>query len=364
MKNVLHLCESSDTGGAESVLISIVERLDKSRFASMVCLLSDGWLKDQLDARGVETFIIPQPRRFDFGWLIHAYRLLREKKIHVMHSHEFATNFYSSVLSRFTGIPVIATSHGKNYYSDKLRRRMSYRFVAKHAQLVAVSRDMKQFLVDRVGIPAEFVAVVHNGIDLERYAKGNASDTMRRELSVDHAQYVIGTVGNLFVVKGQVHLLRAFKEVLARAPGGVLLIAGEGDQMVPLQEECRALGIQDEVRFLGFRSDVPRILGALDVFVLPSLSEGLPLSVLEALALERPVVVTRVGGNAEIVEDGVTGYLVAPADPQALAEKTLTLLGDATLSRRLGKVGRERVEKEFSLEHMVSEYQSLYEKSH
>lgn len=364
MKNVLHLCESSDTGGAESVLISIVERLDKARFRSTVCLLSGGWLKDQLDARGVETFVIPQPSSFDVGWLLRAHRLLRERSIDVMHSHEFATNFYSTVLSVVTGIPVIATSHGKNYYSDKLRRRLAYRFVARHGRLVAVSHDLKRFMSEQVGIPPEQISVVHNGIDLRRYSFESVPGTVRHELGIDDAQYVLGTVGNLFAVKGQVYLLRAFKQVVDRAPTSVLLIAGDGDQLIPLKQECESLGIAGQVRFLGFRGDVPRLLQAFDVFVLPSLSEGLPLSILEALSLERPVVATAVGGNGEIIESDVSGYLVPPADPESLAKTILRVLGDTALSTRLGKAGRNRVEKAFSLENMVMEYQSLYEKRH
>ncbi len=364
MKNVLHLCESSETGGAESVLISIVERLDKSRYRSTVCLLSEGWLKDQLVARGVETFVIPQPRSFDFGWLLRAHRLLRERSIDVMHSHEFATNFYSSVLSAITGIPVIATSHGKNYYSDNLRRRLAYRFVARHAQLVAVSHDLKRFMSERVGIPPEQIRVVHNGIDLKRYSIESAPGAVRHELGIDDAQYVLGTVGNLFAVKGQVYLLRAFKQVLDRAPASVLLIAGDGDQRMPLQQECERLGISGRVHFLGFRGDVPRLLQAFDVFVLPSLSEGLPLSILEALSLERPVVATAVGGNGEIIESDVSGFLVPPADSESLANAILKVLGDTAVSTRLGKAGRNRVEKAFSLDGMITEYQSLYEKGH
>lgn len=364
MKNVLHLCESSDTGGAESVLISIVEHLDKTKFGSTVCLLSEGWLKDELEARGVETFVIRQPRPFDFGWLVRAHRLLREKCIDVMHSHEFSTNFHATLLSVVTGIPLIATSHGKNYYSDKLRRRVAYRFVARHGKMVAVSHDLKRFMIERVGIPPEQISVVHNGIDLKRYSPDDISSAVRREVGIDAAQYVLGTVGNLFAVKGQVYLLRAFRQVLDHAPTSVLLIAGDGDQLMPLQQECQNLGIAERVRFLGFRGDVPRLLQAFDVFVLPSLSEGLPLSILEALSLERAIVATNVGGNSEIIENGLNGYLVPPADPDSIAKAILRLLGDPALATRLGRAGRNRVEEAFSLENMIWEYQSLYEHGH
>lgn len=363
MKNVLHLCESSDTGGAESVLVSLVESLDKSCYKSVVCLLSDGWLKTQLDKRQIETIVIPQPRSFDLVWLFRLYRLLRDRTIHVMHSHEFATNVYASLLSRVTGIPVVTTAHGKNYYAEKWRRRAAYRFVARQSVMVAVSSDLKRFLAQRVGIPTGRIRVVHNGIDLSRYKVQERSHTVRAELGISTGQPIIGTVGNLFAVKGQTYLLRACKTVASIYPNFVLLVAGEGEQLGPLEKEASDLGISGNVRFLGFRDDVPSLLQAMNVFVLPSLSEGLPLSVLEAFALQKPVVATNVGGIPEIVQDGATGYLVPPRNPEALAEKIIMFLRNPQMAANMGRAGRKKVEDDFSLEKMVREYQALYEEA-
>jgi glycosyltransferase involved in cell wall biosynthesis len=223
IKNVLHLCESSETGGAESVLISLVEGLDKNRYSSVVCLLSDGWLKVELEKRQIETVVIPQPHSFDVSWLLSVYRLLNDRGIHLMHSHEFATNVYASMLSWVTGTPVIATAHGKNYYGDKWRRRLVYRFVARQSVMVAVSEDLKQFLVERVGIPHSSICVVHNGIDFSRYSIQKRAKDTRGELGVSESQRVIGTVGNLFAVKGQAYLLKACKKVAGMFPDFVLL---------------------------------------------------------------------------------------------------------------------------------------------
>lgn len=364
MKNVLHLCESSDTGGAESVLISMVEGIDKNRYRSLVCLLNDGWLKVELEKRRIETVVIPQPRSLDLRWLLEVRRLLKDRDIHVMHSHEFATNVYASVLSWFTGIPVVATAHGKNYYGEKWRRRVAYRFVARQSAMVAVSDDLKRFLVRQVGIPPSNIRVIHNGIDLGRYAVQERARALRKELGLSSDQRVVGTVANLFAVKGQTYLLRACRAVARVFPNLVLLVAGEGEQLAPLEKEASDLGIADKVKFLGFRSDVPALLQEMEVFILPSLSEGLPLSVLEALALQKPVVATHVGGIPEIVEDGVTGYLVPPRNPEALAERIILLLSDPQTAARFGEVGRKRVEEAFGLEQMIRNYQSLYDEKH
>jgi sugar transferase (PEP-CTERM/EpsH1 system associated) len=361
VKNILHLCESSETGGAESVLIRLVEGLDKNRYRSMVCLLSDGWLKDQLEKRRIETVVIPQPHSFDVRWLLRAYRLLKEHQIHVMHSHEFATNVYASFLSWVTGVPVVATAHGKNYYGDKWRRRAAYRFAARHSVMVAVSNDLKRFLTERIGILPRHIRVVHNGIDLHQYSASETNAAIRAHLGIGTGQRVIGTVGNLFAVKGHTYLLKACKAVVGAYPNILVLIAGEGDQLGALEKEASDLGIAANVRFLGFRDDVPALLHAMDVFVLPSLSEGLPLAILEALALGKPVVATHVGGIPEVVQDGLTGFLVAPKDPQALAEKILLLLRHPETASDLGRAGRRRVEDAFSIKKMIHEYQWLYE---
>lgn len=364
MKNVLHLCESSDTGGAESMLVSLVDGLDKTRYRSLVCLLSEGWLNGQLEKRRIETVVIPQPYSFDFPWLFRAYRLLRERSIDVMHSHEFATNVYASLLSRVTGIPVITTVHGKNYYGERGRRRLAYRFVARQSRMVAVSQDLKRFLMQRVAIPSDRIRVVHNGIDLGRYAvQAENHRSVRNDLGIGPDQRVIGTVGNLFAVKGQVYLLRACQAVARTFPDFVLLVAGEGDQLGALEKEASDLGIANNVKFLGFREDVPVLLQAMDIFVLPSLSEGLPLSVLEALSLQKPVVATNVGGIPEIVEDGVTGFLVPPKNPDALAKAILQMLQHPRIAADMGQAGRKRVEEDFGLAKMLREYQSLYEEA-
>ena len=364
MKNVLHLCESSDTGGAESVLISLVEGLDKNRYSSVVCLLSDGWLRVELEKRQIETVVIPQPHSFDVPWLVRVYRLLKDRGIHLMHSHEFATNVYASLLSRVTGIPVVTTAHGKNYYGDKWRRRLAYRFVARQSVMVAVSNDLKRFLAQRVGIPPGRIRVVHNGIDLSRYKAQQSCHAVRAELGISASQRVIGTVGNLFAIKGQTYLLRACKALASTYPNFVLLVAGEGEQLGALKKEASDIGIAGNVKFLGFRNDVPALLQSMEVFVFPSLSEGLPLSLLEALALQKPVVATNVGGIPEIVEDGVTGYLVPPRNPEALVDKILLLLHNPQIAANMGRAGRKKVEEDFGLEQMVLKYQSLYDKDH
>lgn len=358
---VLHLIETSGPGGAEKLLLSLVDHLDRSQFQSKACLIKDGWLRSQLEVRGCETFIIPLRSTFDFSWLRRFRREVAQRGIDVMHAHEFAMNTYASIGSALTGIPCVATQHGKNYFWRKLRRRLAYKFVARQSALIAVSNDVKHFIAANVGLAPERIRTIHNGIDQQMHQPNEEMrNRVRTELGLNPTTPVIGAVGNLYPVKGQIFLIRAMKDVLKVCSDARLLIAGRGELRDSLQAEAEALGVADNVRLLGYRDDVPALLQAFDLFVLPSLSEGLPFSALEAMATGKPVVATRVGGNPEVVLDGCTGYLVPPENSQALADRILFLLCHPEQARVFGQEGMHRVEKEFSLTSMISQYQGLY----
>jgi glycosyltransferase involved in cell wall biosynthesis len=361
MTRILHAIETSIPGGAETMLISLVERLDKRRYEPVVCLLADGWLDTELRKRGIETAILPQRPGLDWTWIVNFVKLIRRRGIELMHAQEFAMNTCCSIASALTGIPVVTTVQGKNYYPDKRRRRLAYRFVSKQSRMIAVSEDLRRFLIEHVGIRDEQLTTIYNGIDARKYRVDHGERAaIRNELGLDDTQPVIGTAGSLYPVKGHIHLLHAMVIVAKTVPDAVCVIAGRGDLLGQLQTTAAALGIERNVRFLGFRPDVPAVLKALDVFVLPSLSEGFSLALLEALAAGKPVVATRVGGNPEVVADGRNGFLVPREDPKALAEKILLLLGDPALAASFGQRGRMRVDPEFSLTTMVQRYEDLY----
>lgn len=361
VRTILHLIETSGPGGAETILMNLVESLDQKKYRSVVCLLEDGWLNTQLRERGIDTVIIPQRKGPAPDWIYKCVALVRQRKISLLHAHEFAMNTYGSVVSRLTGVPIVTTVHGKNYYSEKWRRRFAYRLVARQSRMVAVSDDIKSFLVTRVGIKKENLVTIHNGIDLDAYFSAQETEAGRNGGNGVAWRPVIGTVGNLYPVKGQTHLLKALPTVLKRFPDVTCLIAGRGELLGQLEAEAAELGIGGRVKFLGLRHDIPQMLQDLDIFVLPSLSEGLPLSVLEAMAAGKPVVATDVGGVREAVINGHTGFLVPPENPQALSDKILSLLQHQDVAKSFGKAGRKRVEQFFSLKKMINQYEELYD---
>lgn len=362
MRTVLHLIETSEPGGAERMLVSLVERLDPAAYRPVVCLLRDGWLYRELVGRGVRTLLCPLRRVLDPSWIVRCLRLIREEEVDLMHAHEFAMNTYGCMVARLTGIPIVTTVHGKGYYSEKRHRRLAYRFVARASfRMVAVSEDIRGFLLEQIGARPDNVVTIYNGIDpAAGGATAEEGAAVRRELGIPGTAPVIGTVGNLLPVKGHTYLLRATARLVPVVPDLAVLVGGRPILLDQLRAEARALGIDRHVHFLGFREDVPALLRAMDVFVFPSLSEGLSLSLLEAMAAGLPVVATDVGGNPEIVRPGETGFLVPVRDPETLADRILTLLRDQALARAFGEAGRERVRQRFSLQVMLRAYADVY----
>jgi len=206
------------------------------------------------------------------------------------------------------------------------------------------------------------VQVIHNGIDTVPLSDTRREPKLREALGISPEAPIIGTLGNLYTVKGHVYLIRAAKIVLERRPDTHVMILGRGDLKDSLIAEAKSLEIQDRVHLLGYRDDAHRWLETMDVFTLPSLSEGLPLSLLEAMAAGIPSVVTAVGGMPEVVCDGQTGLIVPPADPNALAGKILFLLENPPDAAKMGATGCSHVRKRFSLTRMVAEYCTLYHK--
>jgi glycosyltransferase involved in cell wall biosynthesis len=189
----------------------------------------------------------------------------------------------------------------------------------------------------------------------------DAKIRLRHELGIARGERIVGAVGNLYEVKGHRYLLEAVPGILRACPRTTFLIAGRGELEEPLRSQARRLGIDARVRFLGLRPDIPALLSLCDVFVQPSLSEGLSVAILEAMAAALPVVTTRVGGNPELVVDGETGVLVEQANPRQLADAVTRLLTDSAEARRLGDNGLRRVTNRFTVAAMVDAYQAIYE---
>jgi glycosyltransferase involved in cell wall biosynthesis len=358
---IVQLSSTAIPGGAEMVVSRLAAALNRNRFRSIVCLFHHGWLEDRCRAQGVETHIIPIDGMFDWRWGRAFVKFLKANRVSLVHTHEFTANTYGAAAARVAGIPVVATIHGKSYFLEHLKRRLAYRVASQIATMVAVSEDLKQFVCNSLGIATDRLHVVYNGVPILELPERSDCALLLRELGVPADHKIVGVIASLYPVKGHKYLLQAIPEVIKVMPKSTFLIVGRGELDLDLRRLAKELDVERYVRFLGFRNDVLRFLRLIDLFVLPSLSEGLSIAVLEAMAAGKPVVATRVGGNPELIVDGETGFLVPPMNADALASQIIDILKDETLRVKMGNAGHSRAINTFSLKRMVDGYEELYE---
>jgi glycosyltransferase involved in cell wall biosynthesis len=357
---VLHLSTSSGPGGAERMISTLTAELNQGQFRVIVGLFRSGWLQTECEARGVQTCVMPLAGLFNLQWFRACLRLLRREQVALIHAHEFSAILCGWIVATLAGLPFVATVHGKNYFWEKLRRRVTYRLVSRHGTLVVVSQDLKRFVCDKVGVAGNRVEVIYNGVAPAQMVTDEEVQKCKAELEVSGSYPMLGVVGSLYPVKGHRFLLEAMQEIIRQWPKAQLLVIGRGELEVSLKEQVEQLAIGANVHFLGMRQDVPRLLSLLDVCILPSLSEGLSLALLEAMASGKPVVATRVGGNPELIDHGRTGFLVQPEDARDLAANLLKLLNDPETMQQFGRQAEERVRQHFSMKQMVDRYRGLY----
>ena len=358
---ILYLITDLDVGGAERVLLETVRRLDRSCFHPSVCSLAPaGALAEEFAGLGVPVFDLGLRGFHDLarasGALLH---LLRRQRFDVLHSHLFHANVLGRLTAWRAGVPVVVSTI---HVAEPRRWHLVLeRWTAPLAtQLVAVSAGVRAHMVERARLRAERILVIPNGVDVSRFSL--ARGEFRRREGIPAGCTLITTIGRLDTQKGFPYLLEAAREVALRHPDVCFLVVGEGPRRRDLVSLRDRLGLKERVRFLGFRTDVPQILADSDLFVLPSLWEGFPIALLEAMAAGLPVVATDVPGVAEVVTDGETGLVVPRKDVGALAEALCRLLDDADLRRWLARAGQRKVEREFGWEKVVAATMSLYER--
>lgn len=358
---ILHMIETAGPGGAENMLIRLIHGLDKKKYDSVACFLKSGWLPDKLKSQNVETLIISQKRCIDIHWLIQVIRYIKKNNVKIIHTHEFAMNVNGSLLSMLIKIPCVTTVHGKNYYPDKWYRKVAYRFVSKKSYMVAVSSDIKNFLAEQISINKDKIHIVINGINTKDYMHSETTRmNTRQSFAINNNNILIGAIGNLYTVKGHIYLIEAAGIVCKNYPEVKFIIAGRGEQQSRLEEKINELGLHDNVNLLGFREDIPEILNALDIYVMSSLSEGTPLSILEAMASGVPIVSTNVGGIKRIIEDGMNGSLVDAKNPGQLADAIIELIKDRKKRVMLARHAKASVESNYSMDNMLAIYDDIY----
>jgi sugar transferase (PEP-CTERM/EpsH1 system associated) len=359
---IVYLVHTLRFAGLENVVVNLANNLDPSLFeCTIVSLAPHDPLHNKVHAEQVHIVSFNKRDGNDPRLIYRLYRFLRNEKPHIVQTHNWGTLLEGALAAKLAGVPIVI--HAERGTIDGRRLHLFvHRWLLKIVhQVLSVSEAHRQRLADSTGFPYQKIKPIPNGVDISLFSpRPTEKQRIRKNLGLELTPIYIGTVANLRPVKNHALLLRVGSRLCRSHDHVRFVFAGDGplkEQLVALAEE---LGISARVRFLGARSDIPDVLNALDIFVLPSLSEGMPNAVLEAMACGLPIVATRVGGIPELIEDGNTGLLV-PSEGERQLETILgNLLCCDAKRRALGEKGRQRVLQCFRLERMVNEYQELY----
>jgi len=362
IKKILHLHNTSSIGGAEQVILDLAAFTNPDLFKSYVGVFREGELVSELRKRDIKFLWLKESTQvYDYKFLKNIIQIVKQNRIDLIHSHTWGTDFYSYWASVILGIPMITTVHNRYYIFEKWSRRFSYKvFISQIKKIVSVSKDIQSLLREELKLAPQKIKLIYNGIDTRKFEDKKDLEKIRKELNLSPDELILGYVGNLREVKDHHTLILSFNRISSLFPQAKLLIVGDGELKPNLVKLCVELGLENKVLFLGHREDVHSLLNLMDIFVLSSHSEGCSISILEAMASEKPVVATRVGGNPELILEGKTGFLVPSAEPEKLAEKIIFLLKDEKLRRKMGEEGKKRVKEKFSLEGMLKKYEELY----
>jgi glycosyltransferase involved in cell wall biosynthesis len=363
--NVVHVVESLEVGGLERVVLSLARwQAAQGHAVRIICLFHAGALAGEAAAAGIAVAVADKSTGLDLPAVARLRRLLGPSRVDVMHTHNAVAHYYAALAA--VGLRVgriVNTRHGMSPSSGR-RLRLLYRLaLAGTASVAAVCQAARDEFVRSARLPASKLVVVPNGVPVERIeARSDAArQALLAELGRPADVFLVGTVGRLSPVKDHFILLEVVATLRRSGRAVDLVIVGDGETRAALERAVLQHDLGDCVHLLGMRADVPRLLAAMDAFVLPSLSEGYSLALVEASAAALPLVATRVGGNAEILADETTGLLVEPRDAAGIAAALARLADDPALRERLGSAGRAWALGHASIGAMGRAYDRLYQ---
>ena len=360
---VVEVMATGTNGGAQEHVFNLVSRMDRQRYDVSVVSLSAGSAVRRLQRHGIAVTVIDEPDNAIATGILAAH--LADARADVIHNHMYRAEVVATKAAIALGEAghrrpwVISTVHSSRIRSTEDQEEVR-RLTSSMDHLVVVSNSIDRKVIEegRLGAPR---TLIYNGVDLDRYDHQEACCTLREEYGMEPGSPIVGVVGRLELEKGHPTLLEAWPLVLRDMPGAYLMIVGEGSRLDALHDIAREQGVERHVIFTGRRDDIPAVTAAFDVAVLPSYREAQGLTILEAMALSRPVVASNVGGIPEMIEDGVTGLLVPPHDPPALAGAIVRLLRDHQLADMIGRAGHDLVHDRFCVQLMVNAVEDLYD---
>jgi len=371
---ILYVIDNIEFGGGERVFSQIIRGLNRERFGVFVASCPGGIFEKKLTEVGVKIDTLDMTSRYNLGTILKLKNIIKTRNVQIVHSQGGRADFFARIAARSANVPIIISSVAmlvEGYDVSLLRKglyvlmdRWTERWVNK---FIILSEASRRALIERHKIPQEKIVKIYNGIEIEEYnpdlkeARRKKLE-VRRKLGLKDDMLVIGAIGRLVWQKGFEYLIQAIPKVIEVFPETRFLIVGEGPMRRKLEELGEKFQVKDNIIFAGFRSDVKEILESIDLLAMPSLLEGLPMVLLEGMAMSKPIVATRIEGITEVLEDGKTGLLVPAQDPHALAEAITEILNNKTKANLLGQNARKIAEEKFSVKKMVEQLEWVYEK--
>ena len=362
---ILHIISSSGFLGAENVVLELAKETTKVGYWVTIGIIENRnnlhmELAEKAREDGIKVQIFPCRGRFDGRTISSIRSFISSRQANILHSHGYKSNFYVSLANR-GHMSWVVTNHlwKKTTFALKFYAYLDSLLIRRANKIVAVSDEIVDAMMHR-GIPSVKITVIDNGVDLQRFSNSQRNNNLRKSFGLNESNKIIGTIGSLTEEKGHIYLLEAARKVIDVVPECRFLIIGDGGQRQFLQEKTAHLWLSEKILFAGSRKDVPEILSMLDAFVLPSIKEGLPMALLEAMASKVPVIATSVGAIPNVIEDGINGLLIPPKNSDAISEAINKMLSNGDSAKEMELKGFEKVRDHYSSKQMAIKYLAVY----
>ncbi|MFH0764087.1 MAG: glycosyltransferase [Candidatus Omnitrophota bacterium] len=351
-------------GGAERHVLDLVKNLDKEKYNLFVSsLIPGGELLKEIISNGACVRLFPVKRIYSLSGIIRGFEFrsfLKKNKIDILMTVHFGSDVWGTIFGRLAGVPFIISNRRDIGFWKKTRHKIAYRVIDRWVDKIIVNSDSGRnaIMKDEGAAPAK-INVIHGAVDILNFKPDKERSEIRKSLGIGESEISVCAIGNFNPIKGHTYLVEAFEHIAGEFPNARLLLVGDGPLMDNLQSMAHSRLLDKKVTFLGARTDIPDILSASDICVLPSLSEGLSNALMEYMTAGKPIVATKVGGNPELIENGVTGILIEPANPADLGNAIADLIKNKEKRSFLARNAREKAEKELSMPSLINRYDSV-----
>ena len=363
MKTILHTIDTTGPGGAETVFIDLATRLPKDKYRSVVVIRGKGWVYEELNRRGVTPILLDAKGSFNLRYLLGLRKIIQSEGVDLIQSHLLGANVYCSLAGLLTGTPVVATFHGEvDIGANERLKGLKFGAINVGAShIVAVTDSLLDDITSRTSLSEKKTSVIYNGIDTSAFIRPRSS-VLRKKFGWNEDDVIIGSLGNIRPAKGYDILLKAAALLEQSDRTYRFVVAGQGkgklhDDLLALRKK---LGIEENVQFLGFIDDAADFLANIDIFLSSSISEGLPLSAIQAMVAGLPMVATRCGGYEGLITDRENGVLIDVGNPDAIADGVEMVTADPEMRKTMSQNARKHAISTFDIQVMLDAYEQMY----